>query len=331
MRPIRSSSADAIARQAAAWLARRDRGLTPEEQDAFTQWLAADPAHGAALRQHAAAFERMMTLYEWQPGQSPAPNPDLFVRPRRGLPWRAFVGLAAAAAIALAALWWSREPEPEVAAAPRNFLRVNERQALPDGSVVELNDGARLALRFDAGERRVRLTGEAHFQVQPDPARPFVVEAGGAQVRAVGTAFNVRLDAAAVEVLVTEGSVRVEGPRAAAGEPGALVAARHRAVVDLRSAAAPAVAPAAEQEIAETLAWQAPRLQFFDTPLATVAAEFNARNRVRLVLGDPGLRDLAIAGTFAVHNVEGFVRLLEVTCDLRAERRGDEITLTRAP
>ena len=78
---------DLVAREAADWLARRDRGLTPEEQDAFMQWLAADPAHAGVLRQHAAAFERMMTLYEWQPGQSTAPNPDLFSPPRR-LRWQ---------------------------------------------------------------------------------------------------------------------------------------------------------------------------------------------------------------------------------------------------
>src|SRR5438094_10525655 len=76
----------AISEQAATWLARRDRGLTPSEQDEYLQWLRADQRHAEVLAQHAAAFERMMQLYEWQPGQSAEPNPDLFA-PRRRWRW----------------------------------------------------------------------------------------------------------------------------------------------------------------------------------------------------------------------------------------------------
>ena len=39
---------------------------------------------------------------------------------------------------------------------------------------------------------------------------PFIVNAGGVEVRAVGTAFNVNLQSKSVAVLVTEGKVAVE-------------------------------------------------------------------------------------------------------------------------
>src|SRR4051812_46568665 len=100
---------DAIAAAAAVWLARRDRGLSPVEQDEYLQWLQADPRHAEAVSQHAAALERMMQLYEWQPGHDSKPNPDLF-KPSRSsslLRWaRAHRGwsavLAAAAALVMA-------------------------------------------------------------------------------------------------------------------------------------------------------------------------------------------------------------------------------------
>jgi transmembrane sensor len=63
---------------------------------------------------------------------------------------------------------------------------------------------------FRPGAARAARSGEAHFFVEKDPQRPFVVNAAGIDVRAVGTAFNVRIDPAAVEVLVTEGRVRVD-------------------------------------------------------------------------------------------------------------------------
>ena len=57
---------------------------------------------------------------------------------------------------------------------------------LPAGSRAELRDDARLSTEFTAGVRRVVLDrGEAHFEVQKDPARPFVVVAGRLEVRAV--------------------------------------------------------------------------------------------------------------------------------------------------
>jgi transmembrane sensor len=351
---------DAVAQQAAAWVARRDRGLTAAEQDAYMQWLAADPQHAEAVARHAAALERMMQLYEWQPSNMAAPNPDLFApvgdrRWRRRWMWTA--GLAAAAAVALAA-WWmrpgDRSEQPQVAAAPKSHLRVNERLALPDGSRVELKDGSRVVVLYSDRERRVRLAdGEAHFSVWQDPARPFVVEAAGVEVRAIGTAFNVRLATDRVEVLVTEGRVKLQAddthahPETAARAPAAggltptappaassgatLLQAGERAVVPLVVAepAAPVVTRFTAEEAARELAWQAPRLQFHETPLAEAVAEFNRLNRHQLVLGEPGLAVLRIGGTFRPDNVEGFVRLLDTALGVRAESDGESRTVLR--
>ena len=54
--------------------------------------------------------------------------------------------------------------------------------------------------------------------------------------------------------------------------------------------------------------------------IAEVAAEFNRRNRVQLVVSDPALAGLPIGASFRSDNVEGFVRLLEASFGVRAER-----------
>ncbi len=280
----------------------------------------------------------MMRLGDWQPALSDDPNPDLFA-PRRRWRWLVASFGAAAALLVAGALWWQGQG-PDEPPPGTSFVRVNERQALPDGSIVELKDGSQIAIEFSPTERRVRLTGgEAHFTVSKNPARPFVVEAAGINVRAVGTIFNVRLDATAVDVLVTEGRVKVESPAVlvsaadvtpAMADP--LVSAGERAVVDLTAKnAAPRVIGVAASEEKDTLAWKAPRLQFFETPLAVAVAEFNARNRVRLVLGSPELGAIPIGGTFRFDNVEGFLRLLEVTLEIQSiPRRDGAIVLHRA-
>jgi len=86
--------------------------------------------------------------------------------------------------------------------------------SLPDGSVLELNSGARATARLYEGKRVVQLLeGEIFFSVQHDPSRPFVVEAGESRIVVTGTRFNVRYDAQTTQVSVESGSVNVSnGP-----------------------------------------------------------------------------------------------------------------------
>ncbi|HRG56163.1 MAG TPA: FecR domain-containing protein, partial [Lacunisphaera sp.] len=205
---------------------------------------------------------------------------------------------------------------------------------LPDGSVIELNRGAVVTEHFTAGERRVRLErGEAHFQVAKDAARPFFVEAGGVAVRAIGTAFNVRLDQASVEVLVTEGKVSVAASSAPGAEPVIpLMGMNERTVVSFAPAApAPQVTLVPPAEIEARLAWQPRLLDFTSVPLPEIVAEFNRRNPVRLVLADDALRQLRLSATFRSDNVEGFVRLMESDFGMNVSwRDDDEIVLRQA-
>lgn len=68
------------------------------------------------------------------------------------------------------------------------------RIELPDGTRITLN--AASSLRYDSRygkkERRVWLTGEAFFEVQPDPRRPFLVHSDKLDIRVLGTSFNIK-------------------------------------------------------------------------------------------------------------------------------------------
>ncbi len=339
--------------EAAVWTLRHDRGLTAAEQDEFSAWLAADPRCRAAWAEHRWGWDELDRLAGLQTSVHAVPDPDLLANKpilswSNGLRlgsqgflrehWRQTVMLAAMIALVATVLWPRRVPTvqlpPVQVRAPRTLALIEER-SLADGSVIALNRSAEVTEHYTPGERRVRLErGEAHFTVSKDAARPIIVEAGGVAVRAVGTAFTVRLDAASVEVLVTEGKVSVLSA-AVGGVPSPreielpLVSAGERTVVSLAPTAPPpqitAVPPA---EIEARLAWQPRLLDFTGAPLAEIVAEFNRRNPVRLTLGDPGLGDLRLSATFRSDNVEGFVRLMESDFGMKAEWRGaDEIVL----
>lgn len=320
-----SPEAAARSEAAAEWLVRRDRGLTAAEQDEFLQWLAADPRHGEWLALHRRVTADFTALAQWRPEHSAEPNPDLLAPPGRRVRWLRPVAFAAAAAAIIVGFVLWRE-----AAGPATPLA---RRLLEDGSVVELNRGAVVRDAFTARERRVELVaGEAYFAVAKNAARPFIVRAGGVDVRAVGTAFSVRLEARAIEVLVTEGRIGVrhekEAVIAAAPAP-VVIDAGQKAVVPLAVSAPPQISPATPAQMSRHLGWQAQLLDFSSAPLAVAVAEFNRHNRVQFELADPDLGAMPIVASIRSDNVEGFAQFLAAAPGLQLERRGDETIIVR--
>ncbi|MGH7947299.1 MAG: FecR family protein, partial [Opitutaceae bacterium] len=247
------------------------------------------------------------------------------------------VALAAAAMIAVGV--FLRTLPGDAATTIAHIERI-ERRVLEDGSIVDLNRGAAVAVEYRTAERRVTLLrGEAHFTVMKNPARPFVVKARGIGVQAVGTAFNVAIGDSEVKVLVTEGRVRVDPVAAGAtsltsGEPVPLplVEAGELAVVSLAGTAVPPqVAPVSPAEMERMLAWQPRMLDFTNTPLPEVVGAFNRRNSVQVVIADPRLDALRLSVSFRSDNVEGFVRLMEGAFGVKAERGAEAIVLRSAP
>jgi transmembrane sensor len=321
----------------AQWIVRLERGLTAAEQDEFIDWLTADPRHGDELNAQKTGWNRLNLLADWRPEHGAQPNCDLLAPPpARQRRWRVLAGFSAvalAAALAIGFFLGTGRTTPP-AAAPLAPIALIEQRTLDDGSVVTLNRGAEIAVRFTAQERRVELVrGEAHFEVAKNPARPFIVAAEGVAVRAVGTAFKVRLDRSAVEVLVTEGRVGVTPgeSRAAVAEAPLQLVAGERTVVSLVNPVAPRVTAVSPDDLASSTAWQPRLLEFNDTPLAAIVAEFNRANApIRLELADVELEHRLLNTAIRSDNVEGFVRLLEGGFGIRADRTGNVIVLQRA-
>lgn len=84
---------------------------------------------------------------------------------------------------------------------------------LSDGTKVWINSVSELEypVAFGPGERSVKLTGEAYFDVASDPDRPFVIETNGYSITALGTAFNVSTytNDSFMETTLVEGAVEV--------------------------------------------------------------------------------------------------------------------------
>jgi transmembrane sensor len=337
---------------AADWITRSDAGLTSQEQQVFQDWLARDPRHAEAfdrLFQTWSVFDRVQDS-----GAISAVLQGLEQRARARRSRRIGLGAAAAAVVlaGLIYLQWPASPvavgTPQIApTAPLATAPVpNPVRRLPDGTVVELKAGAEIAVHYEANARRVTLVkGEAFFRVAKDPSRPFFVEAHGVVVRAVGTAFLVQMQPAAVEIFVEEGAVDVGRtvPAANSRDPAAVrVGSGKRFVAlvklhpPLRAPTAPVVEPMPEpeavtpEEMDRRLAWRDTRLEFNGTTLADAAERLNRQNLTRILIEDEAIGRQRVTGYFRADNPEGFVRMVQDTLGLRAEVREDHTIVLRA-
>jgi transmembrane sensor len=325
---------------AATWLSLRDAGLSPEQEVELSCWLEENPEHARVFTELSGMWTKLDGLAAARP--SGAPDAGLLAPRRRS--WfarHAPVVLATAAMIAVAglAVWRALPVSPDdgqtLVQRAATEVGVQQTVSLPDGSIVRMNTDSAVEINYTAAERRVRLVrGEAHFAVAKNPQRPFIVTAGKVDVRAVGTAFNVRRRSEAVEVLVTEGKVRVDDtvkgesllqPREKGETP--LLNAGERAIIQPAVARPPVVASVAAPEMERTLAWQDRRLEFVASPLVEVVAEFNRYNRHKLVIADPRLGGQQFGGSFRADGFEALVRLLESDFGVEVERRENETIL----
>jgi transmembrane sensor len=323
------SAADRIEQEASRWLATRDAGAgTAGQREEFNAWLAADIRHRVTYLRLEANWHRVGRLRDLRPLDRDV-DPDLLKERTLRRPWP----LAAAASLVLAlvggGLWLYQQNfswqhyETRVG----GFARV----VLDDGSVIDLNTNSEVRVHLGDTRREVRLIrGEGRFQVAHDTSRPFTVSAAGAAVRAVGTAFTVRLrDSARVDVLVSEGKVAIVSASDSGRVPPAPpLGAGEAAVVVADHISVSRVEP---QQLERRLAWTSGRLQFRGEPLAEAVAEFNRYNRRQLKLADASLESLHVGGNFAATDPESFAAALASAFNLRVASGDADAIVLRPP
>jgi transmembrane sensor len=190
-------------------------------------------------------------------------------------------------------------------------------QRLPDGSVVTLDTDSRIAFTLTAHNRIVRLVhGRARFDVAHNPARPFVVEAGGQTVTATGTVFDVALYGENLRVTLLRGSVDVAQGLARRREYVAITRLRPGEVMQAtHSQPVPRITSSARGEDQ----WVDGMLSFKATRLSEVLAQTNRYATAKIQLAEPSLADLRVTGAVHPVPVDHLAASLAAAFFLRAE------------
>lgn len=315
------SNDELIEARASRWLAARDaRAATPEEAAEFNEWLDADIRHRVAYLRLETHWQRADRLREVRPLDRAA-DADLLRHTAARRPW--MMALAAGLVVAVLGGTWAWQQHFSW---QRYETRIGgfSRIVLEDGSVIDLNTNSDVRVRLRDDRREVRLLrGEGRFQVAHDRLRPFTVAAANTAVRAVGTAFSVRLrERARVDVLVTEGKVAVASARVP--DAPALTAGDAAVVLSDRVS----VSRVDPQVLARRLAWTSGRLEFRGETLGEAVEEFNRYNRRQIRLSNASLGDLRVGGSFSATDPESFAGALASAFRLRvALDKANEIVL----
>jgi transmembrane sensor len=317
------SDADIRRREAAAWFARlKQRRVESDDIRAFSEWRRSP--------ENAAAFARVESM--WDAAEVLAHDADIAAltasaatrdaarRPTLKQKLWPALGATLAAAAALGALGFWHQQRPQIYETETGERRVVQ---LTDGSTVHLDTDSRIAVRLRGSLRRIELmSGQALFDVAHDTARPFVVDAGEARVTALGTRFDVFRLGEEVRVILVEGQIRVETPKAQ--RPGSWTLEPGEQVVP--SARSPVVA---KVDAIRATSWTSGRLIFDQTPLAAAVAEINRHSRTKIELRAAGVAETPVSGAFDAGDVEGFVSAVTELYPVRIESAGDGVIVLR--
>lgn len=185
------------------------------------------------------------------------------------------------------------------------------RLILADGTEVWLNSSSTLTFpEFFAGnERRVKLSGEAFFEVSKDTEHPFIVEVGRMEIKVLGTRFNINSYEPEGNIYTTlvEGCVEVRnsghslqlnpGEQACGGSYGLTKK---------------------EVNVAPYVSWRDGKFVFRNTNLEEICGQLSRWYDVDIFFSSEGAKDIRFTGAMLKFRpLEDVIRMIEETSSVR--------------
>ena len=208
--------------------------------------------------------------------------------------------------------------------------QVIDEFTLPDGTVVALNSHSKLVFpkHFKRNIREVTLVGEGFFDVKPNPEKPFVIRAGNAQVKVLGTSFNVSAypETETVEVVVKTGKVQVVGTseRTENEKNEVFLSPGEKSILFNKSN----ILEKTENTNPNYLAWKTHDLVFNKVPLHEVLVCLEKVYHVNIQLSEPELNDLLLEAHFDKKPIDFILNVVRLTFDLNLSVENEQYTFS---
>jgi transmembrane sensor len=235
----------------------------------------------------------------------------------------AFLRIAAMVIIVAGLGWLMYEvAAPEKVTVTAAMDEKNIEVLLADGSKVYLNRDSRLIYpeTFGRNNRKVTLKGEAYFDIAPDASHPFIIDAGNARVKVLGTSFNVITDNKdnEVEVFVTTGTVMLtsnDGSESLMIEPGYV-----GRVSGTSSSREVNTDP-------NYLSWNTDILTYNGERLGVVFADLKRTFNIDIAASDPAINDYRLTSRFDSQPHDTIIKVICTTFNLHSVMEGGTYNL----
>jgi ferric-dicitrate binding protein FerR (iron transport regulator) len=198
------------------------------------------------------------------------------------------------------------------------------RLVLPDGSVVFMNKGTKISYskNFNTAAREVKLAGEAYFSVIHNAEKPFIVHTHKADIKVIGTSFNVQAlkSSGKVEVFVESGKVELlnieNKEKALVIEPGYIGYVTNKEIARHKNSDV------------NYLAWKTKTLHFNSANMNIVARGIQDIFNVNLVFENPDMLNCRIEGHFENEPLENIMETICTIHNWQWEKKGNRILLS---
>ncbi len=194
---------------------------------------------------------------------------------------------------------------------------------LPDGSLVTLNAASKLTYTKVGWDKRrvVSLNGEAFFEVTKNPRIPFIIRANGAEVKVLGTSFNVKAykNDSIVEVTVKEGVVSVYEHRRE--DKNLIITKGEKAIFN--NIEKTIIKQTNEDK--NVIAWKTRTMVFENDSLQDVVKTLQNVYHIGILIQSPEIKHCTITTIFDNKDIETVMKVLKSTLDVTIEVRDEKI------
>lgn len=218
--------------------------------------------------------------------------------------------------------------EPEQETSLRTIITQQDQHrlvTLSEGTQIRLNSNSRIEIPhyFPRDERTVTLEGEAWFDVSEDKNRPFIIQAGQASIRVLGTEFNVKIDESAknVQIAVAEGRVSLNNTMDMSGSSAILTentfAVLHSDSREILIERTP---------VDNYMSWISGKLFFYNEPLWTVSRTIERLYNISFDFENEFLKSLPLSTNMTRDNLPEVLDIIAKTLGISYSLENNTVT-----
>ncbi len=199
-------------------------------------------------------------------------------------------------------------------------------QKISDGSIITLNNNSKIEVpkEFDANVRKVKLKGDAFFDVKHDEAKPFIIETGKIEIQVLGTSFYVKSqkNSPTIEVIVKTGKVAV---RLANDLKNEIILTPDEKGIFTKS-------NNQFKKISNTdvnyLSWKTKFLIFKNEKFINVVKKLNETYHTHIIITNHRINNCTITATFNNKSIDAVLNILQATLDLDIKKQKNTIFIS---